>query len=79
MRVVFPAPDRPGSAEHAIERTGGPDTKARHAARQRALVGRLDDCVDVIGLDGELNDPEFVAGCASDGGSECGEHARRAE
>ena len=78
-RVVLPAPDRACSAERSIERTGCPDAKPRHAERQRRLVCRLNDRVDVIDLDGKLNDSKLVAGRSAYRRRQRGERAGRAE
>jgi hypothetical protein len=78
-RVVFAAPDRSDSAERSVEGTGRPDAKPRHAEGQRSLVGGLNDRVDVIDLDGELNDPKFVARRSGYRRCQRGERPRRAE
>ena len=48
-------PDRAPSPEHAIDGMGKPACQPHEPARKRALVVRLDEQVEVVGLHGEVH------------------------
>src|SRR5260221_5986558 len=53
--MVSLAPNAPSPLEYTVERPRKPHRQPRHAARKRGLVVRLDDHVDVVGLNRKLN------------------------
>jgi hypothetical protein len=69
-RVVAVGPDAAGAAGGAVDAPGGADGEAAQARGESRLVVRLDDEVNVVALDGEVDDAEVGAGCGSDGGFE---------
>ena len=68
------APDSPAAAEDPVHRLREPDREAVDAPGERAAVVCLDDEVEVIALDGELENPQAAAGsrcqAATDGAEE---------
>jgi hypothetical protein len=63
----------------AVEGAGGSYQEAGDAAREGSGVAGLDDRVDVIGLDGEVDDAEAVGRRRGDGAAEGGEWALGAQ
>ena len=62
VRVVAVGEDRSAPAHDAVQGAGHANLQALHGARERQLVGRLDDEVDVVPLNGEVNEPEAEPG-----------------
>lgn len=73
------APDTAAAAEDSVHRLGESDREPLQPARERAAVGRLDDEMDVIALDGELQEPKAAAGGVPEAPAERGEDAFPAE
>jgi hypothetical protein len=59
-RVIAVPPHRPPPAESAVHRTREPDREALNAPRERAAIVRFEDEMDVVRLDGELEDAEAL-------------------
>ena len=51
-------PKRPAPRQKVVHVAGDPDGDASHAARQSPLVPRLDDEVNVVLLNGEVEEAE---------------------
>src|SRR5687767_248223 len=58
LHVVTVAPDAALVPRHAVDGASEADREAAHAAGERLVVRSLDDEVDVIVLDGEVDDAE---------------------
>jgi hypothetical protein len=66
--VVAVAPDGSLSGEGAVHRQRDANRKPAYPRDERATVVGLDDCVQVIGLNGEGENPEAPIRCPSDCG-----------
>src|SRR5262245_18740065 len=66
-RVVALKEDPPDTLPQAVEPARDPRREAVHPARERALVVRLYERMDVVLLDGVFDDPEVLAPPRSDG------------
>jgi len=60
-RMIAIAPDRSAAAPGAVESAGGPARQAVEAAAQLIAAVSFNDQVNVIGLDGEVNDTKAAA------------------
>jgi len=60
--VITVSPDPAAQVEDTIDRLGESNREPLEPARERAAVSRLDDEMDVIPLDGELQEPKPAAG-----------------
>lgn len=56
--MVAVGPDRAAALERAVDGARGADGESLHAARQRVVVGGLDDQVEVIRLHRVMNEGE---------------------
>ena len=65
VRVVPIGEDRSSPAHDAVQGAGHANLQALHGARERELVGRLDDEVDVVPLHGEVNEAEAKPGATA--------------
>ncbi len=65
MCVVAVGEHRSAPAHHAVQGARHANLQALHGARERELVRRLDDEVDVIPLNGEVNEAEAEPGAAA--------------
>ena len=65
MCVVAVGEHRSAPAHHAVQGARHANLQALHGARERELVGRLDDEVDVVPLDREVNEAEAEPGAAA--------------
>ena len=70
--VVAVGEDLPAAAERAVHRTGNANGEAADSARERPPVFGLGDEMDVVVLDGELENPELRVR----GGGEGAAHGR---
>jgi hypothetical protein len=64
-RVVTIAEDPSGALERAIDGSSGTNRQSRHAARERALVVRLHEEMEMIGLHGKVDKPKSRTGRSS--------------
>ncbi len=78
-RVPALGPRGTATAERAVHGKGAADRRPAHAARQRLLVVRLDDQVEVIALHRVLPDAEVLARSACESASHCAMGDRRAK
>src|SRR6266478_3002604 len=65
VRVVAIGEDLSAPAHDAVQGPGHANLQALHGARERELVGCLDDEVDVVPLHGEVNEAEAEPGAAA--------------
>jgi len=71
--MIPPIPPAPTPPQHTVDRAGDADGEALHAASEPRRRIRLDQQVEMIGLDAELEDAERVARGGAEGASDCGE------
>src|SRR6185369_17475232 len=69
-------PERPATRQELVHVACDPNSDALHAARQIALVPRLNDEVQVIPLDGEVEESE-TPGLAPGGAGKSESHRRK--
>src|SRR5262249_53560506 len=74
-RVISVIPDASTTSEYPIDGPRDADGEAAHAPRQRLPVIGLHQQMEVIVLDGVLNDPEAGMGPRSQGRADDREHA----
>ena len=78
-RVVTVAPDGAVATHRTVRGERAADRESAHAARELDGGVRLDDQVQVVGLDGEVHDAERLARCGAERGLERTIRGRRAE
>jgi len=79
MRMIPVRPNAPVTLGEAIDCLCESNPESLHAASERALVRRFDQKMDVVRLDGKLNDAEGAIGPDRDRLAKRGEDALAAE